>query len=199
MLFSSCWKFFLSLQNFRSIGCRNLSRIFQHSESTNKGSLNAEKNLDSSNYCFTQFSTSICLLFYFARVVQLLLIVKRRRSFPPFPSKHCENSFELEVKISSATFCNLSPRNNDRKRRRNSWEKLRSFIVLAIFRKTKVFNGKFIIYACFILFFHMNNYNECKNRETASNVGIFIPFLKKSSWKKCSLECCCTANFARTQ
>lgn len=72
--------------------------------------------------------------------------------------------------------------------RRNSLrEKLKSFIVLAIFRKTKVFNGKFIIYASYILFFHMNNCSECKreSREGKQHRNS-IQVLSETSEASCS-------------
>lgn len=79
-----------------------------------------------------------------------------------------------------AVFSNFS--NSQLAARTNSLrEKLKSFIVLAIFRKTKVFNGKFIIYASYILFFHMNNCSECKKRaEKASSIGISIQVLSEN-------------------
>lgn len=70
--------------------------------------------------------------------------------------------------------------------KQNSWEKFWSFIVFcAIFRKTKVFNGKFIIYAFCTLFFHMNNCSECKNGKSIVGIPILLSYRRsrRSSWR----------------
>lgn len=77
-----------------------------------------------------------------------------------------------------------------KQRTKNSWRKVKKFHCSAIFRKTKVFNGKFIIYAFCTLFFYMNNCSECKKGKTSAGLEC-LKILKEKVPKmlsKCSFK-----------
>lgn len=118
---------------------------------------------------YNLFFTSLVLR---ASVEQLLFIVKRNRNLmfvPSFCLLACSSRSSLR-RNRKLFLCSLQSfsiqfhpkkRNKITERAKEFRRKVENFYCFfAIFRKTKVFNGKFIIYAFCTLFFCMNNCSE---------------------------------------